>query len=306
MLAFHSPQGELTPPRETTPPPSENTTLKPDEPRSSIEDPSYVLFARDWKPLALSVFKKPTPEQLSKIPNLDTIVSFHPDFLRNIFGGVCWSPGLNYVPPSPGPCLLKNRTYYTLDAEFEPYLPRVPGIHGAKLTAFFNESPEDHYNSTAAGNSYDSVPLFICNNPTLQAHKQRYVYFGHYTQARWSDKLDYDRMVEAVPHKVKEYWAEELSAQGRPAWVTQQLMRHFWPRPEYEGRMPGGEEWEEGTEEEDAVGEKVLKDVKNYIRELRLWEKDAGIKVGLIKKDFILKAFERVRSNFASHLRIVF
>ena len=38
---------------------------------------------------------------------------------------------------------------------------------------------------------------------------------GNYSQTRWSDKLDYDRMVEQVPREVKTYWAEELSSQGR-------------------------------------------------------------------------------------------
>ncbi|KAF2732968.1 hypothetical protein EJ04DRAFT_439931, partial [Polyplosphaeria fusca] len=257
-----------------------------------------------WRPLALSTFNDISREELKAIPDLATTTTFHPDFLRNTLGGICWSPGLNYVPPAPGPCLLKNRTYYTLDADYEPYLPRWPGEHGAKLTAFFNENPEEKFGDDASC-SFEQVPLFVCRNPSFPTHAHRYVYFGQYTQARWSDKLDYDRMVEEVSRKVKEYWAQELSAQGRPEWVTEQLMRHFWPKPEYMGTMPGqGVDGSVADLDEAKHEEKVLRDVKKYVECLRAWEKDARIKTSMIKKDFILSAFERADADDPPALRL--
>jgi hypothetical protein len=129
---------------------------------------------------------------LARIPSGNT-VTFHPDFLDNTLGGTVWSPGLRFVQGK-GPCILRNRTYYQLNPENEPFLPKKAGEHGAKLTAFFNKAPEEEHADLLDpdSNSYENVPVFILVN-------KRYVYFGNYTQTRWSDKLDYDTMVARVP-----------------------------------------------------------------------------------------------------------
>ncbi|ENI02977.1 hypothetical protein COCC4DRAFT_25201 [Bipolaris maydis ATCC 48331] len=57
--------------------------------------------------------------------------TFYLDFLANYLGGIPWSPSVRFVQGK-GPCILKNRTYYQLKLENGPYLPQVPGMHGAK------------------------------------------------------------------------------------------------------------------------------------------------------------------------------
>jgi hypothetical protein len=102
-------------------------------------------------------------------------------------------------------------------------------------------------------------------------------------------------MVEHVPHAVKMYWAEELSAVGRAEWVTEALKKHFFPKLEYEGRLPRGRD--EGSVEPDqeaAEEEKILKDVKDYVEALRQWDVDATTQTKFIKKETILKAFDGV------------
>lgn len=288
-----------------TPPPSSPTTIttpRPDVSRLSIEDPYITRSGLGWVPGAIRDLPTLGMSQLSLIPASKDTVTFSYDFLSNNFGGIFWSPGLKYITPSSAPCILSNRCYFLIDAEHEPYLPREPGQHGAKLTAFFNQNPEDVYGDEAQCN-FDDVPMFVCSTPYGQGNKKRYVYFGNYSQPRWSDKLDYDHMVEQVPNSVKEFWAEELSSNGRDQWVSEALMKHFFPKPEYEGRLFG--EQPEGSvapEEEAEMENKIIKDVKEYVRELNAWEKDAKLKTQLIKKEFIMQAFERVSTTFGSRV----
>lgn len=290
------PAPQHTPPSSSLAP-TTTYAMHPDEPRQSVEEPYVVRSGQGWMPLAIRSFPLLPVDQLCEIPAAKNTISFSYDFLNNTFGGILWSPGLKYIPPSPGYCILPNRSYYLLEADFEPYLPKAPGQHGAKLTAFFNQNPEDVYRDDA-GCSFEDVPMFVSASafgPQSDKEKKRYIYFGNYSQTRWSDKLDYDRMVDDVPAKVKEYWAVELSAIGRAEWVSDALMKHFFPKPEYEGRLFGGQvEGSVALEEEAELEERVVKDVKHYTRELKEWEVDARLKTKLIKKEFILQAFERV------------
>jgi hypothetical protein len=289
-----------------TPPPSETTTattgtsFQPDVPRQSVEEPYVAASCLGWMPYALRDQPMPSTEVLESIPTSPETVTFSYDFLNNFLGGMTWSPGLKYIPPSPTEAtrhILPARTYYLIDAKYEPYMPREPGQHGAKLTAFFNKNP-DEVNPDYEF-SFDDVPLFISNTPFVEdKHKMRYVYFGNYSQTRWSDKLDYDRMVEHVPQAVKLYWAEELSAVGRAEWVTEAMKNHFFPKPEYEGSFPvhvdNQPEGSVAPEEEGKKEEKFFRDFKEYIGQLKGWDKEATMKTKMIKKNFILEAFERV------------
>lgn len=143
--------------------------------------------------------------------------------------------------------------------------------------------------------------MFVCNTPYAVDGARRYVYMGNYTQTRWSDKLDYDRMMQHVPEAVKNYWAEELSAAGRAEWVTEALKKHFFPMPQYEGRLPCGDvNGSVMSDENSKEEEKVMKDLKDYLADLKEWNEDADLKTRLIKKDFILKAFEKVGFVFPS------
>ncbi|KAF2271502.1 uncharacterized protein EI97DRAFT_497216 [Westerdykella ornata] len=255
-------------------------------------------------PSAVLRFPKLAVEELSIIPSFNDTKSFSLQFLEDTFGGKDWSPGLRIMPPGTGICILPTRSYYLLNADFEPYLPREPGHHGAKLTAFFNEHPATIYGEEA-NISLDNVPLFVCSTPWAQGNNRRYIYFGNYSQTRWSDKLDYDRMQEYVPLHVKEFWAEELSAQGKDEWVRKALMKHFFPMPEYEGTTFYGQPEGSGANgEEEKVKEKVYRDVKEHVKVLKDWEKDAMLKTRLIKKDFIMKAFERADADEPPALRL--
>lgn len=243
-----------------------------------------------WSPHFLTTLK-PLSTDL-EIPIAGQTVTFHPQFLDEHLGGTTWSPGLKFVPGEQF-CIIKNRTYYVLDPTIEPYLPEKPGQHGAKLTAFFNESPEDVYGDLPnnGGNSYEDVPMFVKQNG-------RYAYFGNYSQTRWSDKLDYDTMMARVPQHIKEYWASELTSPVRPAWITEELKKHFFKKPEYEGRIyPAANAEEDATvtsEDEVKLNSKMTKDVERYVEELREWEREAKMKTAMIKKQFILDAFDAV------------
>jgi hypothetical protein len=48
----------------------------------------------------------------------------------------------------------------------------------------------------------------------------------------------------------------------------------------------------EAEEDDEAIQKQVHHDVDLYIRKLQSWEKDARMKVGLLKKENILEAFE--------------
>ncbi|KAF2877378.1 hypothetical protein BDV95DRAFT_589974 [Massariosphaeria phaeospora] len=294
------PEPELTPPMG-----SPTTTFTPDIPIETIENGTSV--SKDWMPHYIRSLPGLSPSVASTIPITNNMQTFSADFIRNQLDGMLWSPGMYFIPPTPqnSTCMLPDRTYYTLDPKNEPYLPKHPGQHGAKLTAFFNGNPDDEfYNRLDAEiNPYENVPMFILMKDTT--NRDRYVYFGHYSQTRWSDKLSYDEITSVVPHHVKQYWAAELSAAGRPAWVTNQLMKHFFPKPEYEGRMP--DDLAEGSvsnDDETKQEEHVLRDVKKYVQALKSWEKDARLKTQLIKKEFVLQAFERADADDPPALRL--
>lgn len=263
----------------------------PDHPIPSVEDPARKVTDTlpPWQPLAIRRLAPLVKEKVAKIPSRTAMKLFSWDFLDSIFGGIQWSPGLYYIPPSQGLCILPNRTYYVLEHTYEPYLPRHPGAHGAKLTAFFNSNPAETFGDDAEA-AYLDVPVFIRirNGPD-------YVYYGTYSQLRWSDKLDYDRMVENVPYTVKMYWAEQLSEVGRPEWVTQALMKHFWPIPEYDGVATTSVANGSVPNDEEADRKQVLKDVQRHVEQLKDREKEARMKAGLLRKDNILEAFEKVR-----------
>ncbi|KAL5378475.1 hypothetical protein DPSP01_009057 [Paraphaeosphaeria sporulosa] len=278
-----------------TPPPSPKST------DAQVSSAVQQLSITDgpWKPQPIAELPDLPPSITSKIPSPKTTTSFSGDFLRNHLGGNLWGPGLVFVPP-PQTSILPDRVYYTVDPTYDPHLPSAPGQHGAKLVPFFNINPEDSpvFDLPETFDSASNVPMFVLRSvpgPDGKLRK-RYVYHGHYTQSRWSDKLDHDRMAQCAPASVREYWAEWLASPGRPGWVTKALQNHFFPAPPYRGALPAVAEDEGGSvaDEEMAAREaKVVRDVKRYVEALRAWKKDADMKTNLIKKDFLLEAFDQ-------------
>ncbi|KAF2125101.1 hypothetical protein P153DRAFT_389952 [Dothidotthia symphoricarpi CBS 119687] len=281
---------------------STTTAVQGVVPTKNIENMS---LDKDWQPYYLTTLKPLSPDILSKVPSKD-MITFHPEFIKNHLGGVIWSPGLRFVDTD-GPCILKNRTYYELDPNIDPYLPMAPGGHGAKLTAFFNQSPEETHGDLFAENTntYENVPMFVeQNNAKGQI---RYIYFGNYSQTRWSDKLDYDTLKTKVPQHVKEYHARELTdTVAREEWVTEALKKHFFPKPEYEGRIYAASTDATTHDIEDEVkhNERMIKDVKSYVKSLRDWERDASMKTAHIKKQAILAAFDAADVDDPPALRL--
>src|SRR6185436_885256 len=135
------------------------------------------------------------------------------------------APGVFHTPSSRAAILVPHRTYYVLSNAFEPYLPKRPGSHGAKLTAFFKTASHEEEEP-----NHVCFPLFIQLNPM---DKNQLYYFGTYSQNRYSDKLSYNEMVNQVSLKVKRFWAAQLSDKNRASWVTEELMKHYWPKPEF-------------------------------------------------------------------------
>jgi len=258
----------------------------PNEDLPSIEDPA-IAVANTWRPLALTRMLPLDSPTLSKIPPPSKTRTFSWPFLHSLFGGLEWTPDLYYIPPSHGKCILPSRTFYAVqDPAHDPYLPSHPGAHGAKLIPFLRDNDDG-----MSVDAFRRVPMFVARRP------DEYFYYGMYTQSRWSDKLDAERMVTVVPDAVKMYWADELTQNGKSEWVTRALMRHFFPRPEYEGVVVA-EVAEGSVAVEDQEQASLEKDVRRHVDELAEWEGDARVKVGLLRKEQILESFEVVRSLF--------
>jgi hypothetical protein len=249
--------------------------------------PVDKLIISAWKPHFLTTLSPLLTT--TKIPSPEEMLSFHPQFLEDILQGSDWSPGLRFIVNAGSTCILKSRTYYLLNSATEPYLPEQPGQHGAKLTAFFNKSPEEVISNLPTDlNTYENVPMFIEQNG-------RYVYFGNYSQTRWSDKLDFDTMVTRVPQHIKDFWATDLTSPIRQEWVTEELKKHFFKKPEYEGRVfPTADDATVCSQDEIKQNEQMTRDVNKYVEELGAWEREANMKTALIKKQFILEAFDAV------------
>ncbi|RDI78642.1 hypothetical protein Vi05172_g11379 [Venturia inaequalis] len=250
-----------------------------------------------WKPSYIQSLK---PLDDLKVPDPGTMQTFTRDFINNIFGGMEHSPSLFYIPVAIEKPLLPQRAYYLMDSLIEPFLPSTPGQHGAKLTPFFNNvCPE----GTDEDVSYTNVPLFVASSayagPT-KAKPNEYIYFGTYSQTRWSDKLDYDHMRDVVPKKVIKHWAATLADPGRPHWMSAALAKHFYPPPEYLGKLPPSEE------EAKKLGEskEIMKDVAEFLCEMTAWKEYSTAKVSEMGKEAMLEAFKKADADAPTGLRL--
>ena len=260
----------------------------PEEPLPTVEDSSRYAGIGLWVPVAIR--NAPELADKSSIPPAASVVTFSKSFLTSVLGGEEWSPCFFFNALS-RPAVLPSYSYYIIDAAVEPFLPERPGNHGAKLTAFFSDEEMDLPDGV---DPYKQVPMFICDS-ARDGPEAKYVYYGSYSQMRWSDKLDHDTMTEHVPQAVKMHHAELLTDPGRPQWLTDALRAHFWPKPKYEGALPATTSADSVTAIVDEQHEKTVKsDVKAYINGLRDWHKDAEMKVKMMKKEQILEAFEQV------------
>ncbi|EMC93274.1 hypothetical protein BAUCODRAFT_43968, partial [Baudoinia panamericana UAMH 10762] len=253
-----------------------------------------------WEPLAVRLMP-PTP--IVELPSAKTI-SFSWEFLQDHLKGEHWSPAFYFVASGSGK-LGSTKAYWMLEGEYEPFVPSAPGQHGAKMTPFFNGTYSER-GQAPTEEDYKNTPVFI-----RRQGEAGYVYFGQYSQLRYSDKLDFDRVMETVPQKVREYWADLLTEPDRPEWITKALMEHYWPKPTYLGPIPTDSTVNTPTSEapvNNANGVVLEKGVKKALEEhaleLKVWEKDARMKVSKLTKQAVLKSFEGADADELPGLRL--
>ncbi|PVH94261.1 hypothetical protein DM02DRAFT_633858 [Periconia macrospinosa] len=260
-----------------------------------------------WKPHFLTTLPPLTGSVTQHIPISNIAGIKRADFTALFRGAIEWSPGLFFIPPSHGVTPLSNRCYYLLHEDLEPFAPSSLGKHGAKIVPIFNpENPEDAFNLPDKYGSYsDDTPLFIAKR-NVRGEEIIY-YYGHYSQTRWSDKIDYDRMLKSIPVSVREHWAKKLSdAEKRPEWLTEELVKHFWPKPEYEGGVCDlviGDEKADGEKLRSV--QKAEKDLKSYMKSLQTWEmeKKFRLETNVLNEPFIMQSFERADADQPPPLR---
>lgn len=233
--------------------------------------------SKAWQPLAVRNMAIPQPIDVT-----DNVETFTWEHLRLNLRGEQWSPGYYFIAHNSN---LVSKAYWIMDGEYDPFLPPAPGQHGVKLTAFFNstfskpgEAPDEE--------NYKDTPVFVRPEGCSE-----YIYYGNYSQTRYSDKLDYDRVMETVPERVRQYWAEQLSCDPRPKWVIDCLMEHFWPRPIYYGPVPTDEAESAATENTTELEKRVTKALNDYAEDLKQWEKETRMKASLLSKAAIMDAF---------------
>ncbi|KAF2484957.1 hypothetical protein BDY17DRAFT_308428 [Neohortaea acidophila] len=274
--------------------------LRTPAPSEPFEKEVKEEFANsEWKPLAIR--QMPSTKAVIK-PNTE---SFTFDFLQNNLGGSEWSPGFYFIRKN---SILPSQSYWILEGDFEPFLPSIPGQHGAKLTALFNstipkpgEGPDEE--------NFEDVPIFIRSKGDDNGE---YTYYGHYSQRRFSDKLDYDRVMESIPKEILKHHAKELAAMGRPQWVTEELRNHFWPRPEYTGPIPTDSQVAtpktEATANTDADGgmpeRHVLTELTAYAEMLKKWNRESTMRVSHLSEENIMQAFGKADAAEEPGLRL--
>jgi hypothetical protein len=265
---------------------------------SETSEDAASVEEMQWQPYTIAQL---TPLNISVSNN----VTFTWEELVSHFGGNQYSPGLYYSRNESQSRILQGRTYWLLESQYEPFAPTSPGQHGAKLTAFFND------NLTVSGDAvteedYSNVPVFACLEPG-----EGYMYLGQYSQPRYSDKLSYSELRQHVPVRVLEYWAKQLADPHRPAWITEQLVAHFWPKEPYTGPVPTDSALTspatgvtEPNDPERVLEKRVSLALEQYARELKVWKKDAQMKVTLLTKEALMGMWNNTDVDEEKGLRL--
>lgn len=190
--------------------------------------------------------------------------------------------------------ILKGKTFWLLEAQFEPFAPKAPGQHGAKLTAFFNDSPTEN-GLVPDEEDYANVPVFVC-----LGEDQDYTYLGTYSQKRYSDKLSHSELFQHVPEHILKYWAELLAEPDRPAWVTEQLIAHFWPAPTYAGPISSDSAVvtpatgvSNPQDPEKPLEKRVALSLEAFAFELREWKKESQLKAQLLTEGALMEMWSK-------------
>ncbi|KAK3068617.1 hypothetical protein LTR53_013684, partial [Teratosphaeriaceae sp. CCFEE 6253] len=245
------------------------------------------------QPLAVRLIA-PTP--VPSIPATHTQTFSWPLLTREL-GGEKWAPGFYYIPSPPPPHHTPHRpsspatdrfpcsAYWLLERGIDAFLPASPGQPGARLIPFADATPGLPGSGSGGEAEYQDVPLFIMD-PEAQGGLGEYVYYGQYSQKRYSDRLSFDEVMGGfVGAELRAYWAETLADTARPAWITEALRTHFWPRPAYTGPLPTDGKVGSPTLPVAVEGlpdvqleKHVLRGLAAYARELGDWDADARLK----------------------------
>ncbi|KAI9795973.1 MAG: hypothetical protein M1835_004867 [Candelina submexicana] len=195
--------------------------------------------------------------QSLRVPN--EMEDFSPGFLKGVLKGSVMTPGVWLNRDASA----LTRSYYTINRKCEPYLPEAAGHHGAKLTAFMQETDFDMVGEV--------IPLFIRSGDI----ESNYIYFGEYTQPRYSDTLSWAEHKKLVPAHVRDFWAKDLTRTQQAKWRIDAVVDHFY----HPSHSVGPEE------------------VERHKRE-------AEAKVRALKPKDILEAFERPDKEVPPGLRL--
>lgn len=252
--------------------------------RTEVVEPENQAISSEWRPHAVA--------QLTPLPiSVTNDVTFTWEQLHRNLGGAQYSPGL-YLASSGN--ILKGNTFWLLEAQFEPFAPTKPGQHGAKLTPFFNDTPTEH-GLVPGEEDYSNVPVFV-----RPEQGQEYTYLGTYSQTRYSDKLSHSELFQHVPEGVLKYWAAMLAVSERPAWVTDQLIAHFWPAPTYDGPIPTdvavatpATGASDPRDPEKPIEKRVIRALEQFAIELRDWKKESQLKVQLLTEEVLTEMWKK-------------
>jgi hypothetical protein len=254
-----------------------------EEKKNDIVEPKTQVSGSEWRPHAITQL---TPLSISAT-NDDT---FTWEEIHRYLGGAQYSPGLYLASSDFENSILKGKTFWLLEAQFEPFAPTKPGEHGAKLTAFFNDSPT-HDGVVPDEEDYANVPVFVCPEGG-----KGYTYLGTYSQTRYSDKLSHSELFQHLPEHILKYWAELLADPDRPGWVTDQLIAHFWPAPTYTGPIPTdvavatpATGVSDPQDPEKPLEKRVVRSLEAFAHELRDWKKESQLKAQLLTEDAIME-----------------
>jgi hypothetical protein len=254
---------------------------------TEVAEPQNQASSSEWRPYAITQL---TPLSISAAND----VTFTWEELHRYLGGAQYSPGLYLANSDFEDSILKRKTFWLLEAQFEPFAPTKPGQHGAKLTAFFNDSPT-HDGVVPDEEDYANVPVFVC-----LADGEGYNYLGTYSQTRYSDKLSHSELFQHVPEHILKYWAELLAEPERPAWVTDQLIAHFWPAPTYTGPIPTDEAVatpatgvSDPCDPEKPIEKRVLRALEQFAIELRDWKKESQLKAQLLTQEALMEMWSK-------------
>lgn len=186
------------PKSEEQPKPADNTSEEHHEALKSDKD--------SWMPYAIRVM----PPSTAVVPASQKTFSF--EHIHNVLKGEEWCDGYYFI--SAEHPYIESQAYWILDEEHEPFIPKKPGQHGAKITAFFNNTD---CKPAPTPENYNDCPVFI-----RRKGESEYRYYGQYSQSRFSDKIGYDTMMGKI-----------LSSSLYRRNIEQRLIEHFRSHPRF-------------------------------------------------------------------------